>query len=152
MNLLSLLKPEAVLPQLAARDKKQVLKLLAAEAAPLTGIAEKELYSALVAREHLGSTAMSGGVAVPHARIAELAAPAALFASLAEPVDFDAPDGKPVDILCVLLTQDGSNTDHLKALALVSRLLRDKELCATLRSMNDAQAMYRLITAERSEG
>lgn len=151
MNLASLLPSEAVLPHISARDKKQALKLLAAEAATLTGLSEREVFSVLMARENLGCTGMGGGVCIPHGRFEDLTSIRAVFATLETPIDFGAADGRPVDIICLLLTPAAANTEHLKALAVISRLLRDKELCATIRQTGDAKALHTLITEAKSE-
>lgn len=152
MDIASLLSVEAVLPHVHARDKKHALKQLAAEAAMRTGLSEREIYSVLLARENLGCTGMGGGVCIPHGRFDDLTTIQAVFATLDAPIDFGAPDGKPVDIICLLMTPSAANTEHLKALAIISRLLRDKELCANLRQAEDAKALYALVTAKRSEG
>lgn len=151
MNLASLLLPEAVLPRISARDKKQVLKQLAAEASRVTGLSEREVFSVLQARENLGCTGMGGGVSIPHGRFEGLKAIHAIFATLDDPIEFGAADGRPVDIICLLLTPAEANTEHLKALAVISRLLRDKALCATIRDTSDAKTLHALITADRSE-
>jgi len=151
MNLVTLLPLEAVLPRIGARDKKQALKLLAAEASILTGLSEREVFSVLQARENLGCTGMGGGVSIPHGRFDGLREIRAIFATLEVPVDFGAADGRPVDIICLLLTPSEANTEHLKALAVISRLLRDKELCATIRETGDAKKMHALIIANKSE-
>lgn len=151
MNLASLLPQEAVLPRISARDKKQALKLLAAEASTLTGLSEREIFSVLMARENLGCTGMGGGVCIPHGRFEDLSEIRAVFATLDDPIDFGAADGRPVDIICLLLTPVEANTEHLKALATISRLLRDKELCANIRQTGDASALHTMITAQRNE-
>lgn len=150
MNLASLLPVEAVLPHLDAGTKKQALKALAEHASGLTGISEKEIYSVLMAREQLGCTGMGNGVCVPHGRFEDLKEVRAIFAHLDKPIEFGAVDGRPVDLLFLLLTPADANTEHLKALAVISRLLRDKELCEKLRHTKDATAMRSLLT-ERSD-
>jgi PTS system nitrogen regulatory IIA component len=100
----------------------------------------------LVAREKLGSTAMGGGVAIPHARLAGLKSIIGLFARLEKPVDFEAADGQGVDLAFVLLAPEESGADHLRALARVSRLLREPELRRKLRETAEAPALYALIT------
>ena len=152
MNLAQILSPQAVLPRLVARDKKQLLKLIAARASELTGLAEREVYSVLKEREQLGCTGMGNGVCIPHGRFQGLEGVHAMLATMENPVDFDAADGKPVDILFILLTPIAANTEHLKALAVLSRLLRDKALCEQLRSASDAAAIHALlISAGRKE-
>ncbi len=145
MNLSAILPPEAVIPSLAARDKKQVLRLLSAPAAQLTGLPEREIYSVLLAREHIGCTGMGNGVCIPHGRFETLKNPHAVFARLDTSIEFGAADGKPVDLVFLLLTPVHANTEHLKALATISRLLRDKQLCKNLRSTHNATVMHDLL-------
>jgi len=145
MKLASLLSPEAVMPRVPARDKKQVLKLLAAHAATLVPIPERDIYTALLNREQLGCTGMGSGVAIPHGRFEGLKTPYAIFAQLERPIEFGAADGKPVDLIFLLLTPAESNTEHLKALATVSRLLRDKQLCENIRASHSAAVIHDLL-------
>ncbi len=151
MNLASLLPLEAVLPHLSALTKKQALKMLAEQAAALTGLSEREVYSVLMAREQLGCTGVGSGVCIPHGRFEALTAPQAIFARLDKPIEFGAADGKPVDLIFLLITPVEDNTEHLKALALISRLLRDKQLCDGLRAAKDAAAMHALLVTSQSE-
>jgi nitrogen PTS system EIIA component len=151
MNLASLLPLEAVLPHLPAGTKKQALKMLATHAATLTGLPEREIYSVLMAREQLGCTGMGNGVCIPHGRFEELKTLHAIFAKLESPIEFGAADGRPVDLLFLLLTPATANTEHLKALATISRLLRDKILCENLRNTDDAVALHELLTVRRNE-
>lgn len=151
MNLASLLPLKAVLPHLEARDKKHALKLLSAHAATLVPLPEKDIYSVLLEREQVGCTGMGNGVCIPHGRYDNLKTLQALFARLSSPIEFGANDGKKVDLVFLLLTPSSANTEHLKALALVSKLLRDKELCEELRRTTDALTMHKLLTATRSE-
>jgi nitrogen PTS system EIIA component len=151
MKLASLLPVDAVLPGFSARDKKQALKLLSARAARDSGISEKEIYSTLMEREGAGCTGMGGGVCIPHGRFEGLDRPRAYFARLAEPIDFGSSDGLPVDLIFLLLTPARDNTGHLKALALISGLLRDKELCQELRTSRDAVSIHALMVASCEE-
>ena len=151
MNISSILPPEAVLPQLEARDKKSTLKALAATAAEISGLDAREIYPVLLEREHMGCTGIGSGVCIPHGRFDQLRATHAVFARLTHPIEFGAADGKPVDLIFLLLTPAGSNTDHLKAMASLSRLLRDKKLCASLRKTGDAAALHAMLTADRNE-
>lgn len=145
MQLSLLLSPDAVFARLEATSKKQALRLLSVHASESTGCAEKEIFQVLMEREQHGSTGMGGGVSIPHGRLERLGNAHALIATLAKPVEFGAVDERPVDIICLLLTPAGNNTLHMKALALMSKLLRDKALCAELRSLTDTAAMYRLL-------
>ncbi|NBX04168.1 MAG: transcriptional regulator [Alphaproteobacteria bacterium] len=152
MNLATILSVDAVLPRIFARDKKQALKTLSAHAATLTGLGEREIYSVLKEREQLGCTGMGSGVCIPHGRFEKLTSICALFATLESPVDFDAADGKPVDVFFMLLTPASASTEHVKALAVISRLLRDKALCEQLRGLSDREAIYAaLLSAARGD-
>ena len=146
MQLSRILNARAVLPAVQAGGKKQLLQILAAHAAPLTGLDERAIFDALMQREKLGSTALGGGIAIPHGRFAGLEGVHGVFARLGKPVDFDAPDHRPVDIIFLLMAPEGAGADHLKALARVSRLLRDKALVEKLRATSDRDALYALIT------
>jgi len=151
MHIASLLPPEAVVANLSARDKKQTLKMLAAKAATLTPLSEREIYSVLLEREHIGCTGMGGGVCIPHGRFAHLKKLQAVFARMEKPIEFGAADGRPVDLVFLLLSPISANTEHIKALATISRLLRDKTLCDALRKAPDAKTLHTLLTSDRGE-
>jgi len=151
MKLDSLLPTEAVLPLILAKDKKQVLKKLAAVASEQTGLSEREIYSVLAEREQLGCTGMGGGVCIPHGRFAKLGQVRGFFARLEKPVEFGAADGKPVDIVFMLLSPIAGNTEHIKALAVISRIMRDKEMIQQLRAAPDEAALYSLLTSGARE-
>lgn len=142
---------EAVLPNLKAGSKKQALQELARKAAELTGQNERAIFDVLVERERLGTTGVGRGIAIPHGKLAGIAGVMAIFARLERPVDFEAIDEQPVDLMCLLLAPETAGADHLKALARVSRLLRDPVLCDKLRGAASADAIYALLThAEQS--
>jgi nitrogen PTS system EIIA component len=137
--------PEAVLASVKTSGKKALLTELASRAASVLGLEERRLLDRLVEREALGSTGIGGGVAIPHGRMASLTAPRGLFARLAQPVAFDSIDERPVDLVFLLVAPEGAGADHLKALARVSRLLRDRGLVEKLRATENAEALYALL-------
>lgn len=137
--------PDAVLAHAKATGKKALLAELAGKAAGLFKVDERKLFDRLLERERLGSTGIGGGIAIPHGRLTSVAKPVGLFARLAHPVDFDAIDERPVDIVFLLVTPEGAGADHLKALARVSRLLRDRSLVEKLRATEKADALYALL-------
>src|SRR6185369_9598390 len=102
---------------------------------------ERRLFDRLLERERLGSTGIGGGIAIPHGRLPALAKPSGLFARLVHPIDFNAIDERPVDIVFLLIAPEGAGADHLKALARVSRLLRDRSLVEKLRATESADAL-----------
>src|SRR5215469_3732743 len=141
MEIIDLLSQEAVLPALKAQSKKQLLQQLAERAAKLTGIPDRRIFETLVQRERLGSTGMGQGIAIPHGRMAGLSKIVGVFARLETPVAYEAVDNQPVDLIFLLLAPDGSGADHLKALARVSRLLRNHAACEKLRAVSKPEVL-----------
>ena len=148
MNIADLLAPDAVVPVLKATSKKQVLQELARLAAPRTGLAERAIFDVLLERERLGSTGVGRGIAIPHGKLAGLERIHGMFARLETPIEYEAIDSEKVDLVFLLLAPEGAGADHLKALARVSRLLRDPAICAKLRAATDARALHAVLTAE----
>ena len=142
MATIDLVSPNAIIPAMKVNGKKQALQEIAAKAAQLTGQNEKAILEILLQREKLGSTGVGNGVAIPHGKLPKLGNVFGLFARLERPVDFEALDGQPVDLIFLLLAPEGAGADHLKALARVSRLLRDRALVEKLRATEKADALY----------
>jgi nitrogen PTS system EIIA component len=151
MDIASFLSPNAVIAASTAASKRQVLQEVAVQAAELTDLTEREVLHALLARERLGSTAVGNGIAIPHARFAGLENLRAIFVRLQRPVDFEAPDDKPVELLFAMLAPADANAEHLRAMARVSRLLRDKHCCEKIRQAVTAEVIYNLLTAQDEE-
>ena len=146
MEIVDLLAPDAVVANLKAGSKKQALQELSQQAATLTGQPERVIFDILLQREKLGTTGIGRGIAIPHGKIQELNNLYGLFARLHKPIDFDAIDEQPVDLIFMLLAPESAGADHLKALARVSRLLRDDGVCAKLRGADDPEALFALLT------
>ncbi|MEM7268113.1 MAG: PTS IIA-like nitrogen regulatory protein PtsN [Pseudomonadota bacterium] len=146
MELKDIVEPEAVLSGLNATSKKHLLQELAQRAEDVIGVEAREAFEAMLERERLGPTAMGQGVAIPHARIRGLKGIAGVFASLSKPVEFEAVDDEPVDLVFCLLAPEDAGADHLRALARVSRRLRDPAVCAKLRSAEHSSAIYAVLT------
>jgi PTS system nitrogen regulatory IIA component len=146
MNIADLLQPDAVIASLKVQSKKQLLQELAARGAAQTGIAERKIFETLNERERLGSTGVGEGVAVPHGRMADAKKIVGVFARLENPIDYDAVDKQPVDLVFMLLAPDVAGADHLKALAKVSRLLRNAQAREKLRAATKAEALYAILT------
>lgn len=146
MDLSDLVTAERVFPSLHAGSKKQVLHDLAARAAVTTGIDARTIFEALIERERLGSTGVGHGIAIPHARLPEMTRLEGFFARLETPIDFDAVDDEPVDLVFLLLVPEESGADHLKALARISRLLRNEGVTRDLRQASAADDLYRTLT------
>jgi PTS IIA-like nitrogen-regulatory protein PtsN len=146
MDIADLITPAAVIPNLRATSKKQALQDLAKKAAELTGMAERAVFEVLLERERLGTTGVGNGIAIPHGKLNELDRLYGVFARLERPINFDSIDEQPVDLIFLLLAPGSAGADHLKALARVSRLLRDKGVCEKLRGTENADALYALLT------
>lgn len=147
MDISVLLAPEAVIPKLKASSKKQTLQELARKAAAMTGLPDRQIFDTLLERERLGSTGVGNGIAIPHAKVEGVEHIFAIFARLETPLEFEAIDEKPVDLIVALLAPQSAGADHLKALARVSRLLRDSGTCEKLRGADSAEALYAVIMA-----
>jgi nitrogen PTS system EIIA component len=144
-DLSDLLGAEAVLTGIVVPNKKTLFQQLSATASKLTGGDQKMILERLLERERLGSTGFGGGVAIPHGKIEGIDHVVGLFARLGEPVDFQAVDGMPVDIVFALLSPPDAGVEHLKALARVSRRLRDRAFVAKLRGAGSTDALYALF-------
>lgn len=137
MELSDLLDSGSIVANLRATSKKQALQELARKAADVTGLDERKIFGVLMDRERLGTTGVGSGIAIPHGKLAELDRLYGIFARLEKPVDFQSIDDRPVDLIFVLLAPEEAGADHLKALARVSRLLRDHDVCDKLRGTNE---------------
>ena len=146
MNMEELISLNGIVANLKAKSKKQALQELAKKAAVLTGQPERAIFEVLIERERLGTTGVGHGIAIPHGKLPELDRLHTLFARLETPIDFDAIDEQPVDLICLLLAPEAAGADHLKALARVSRLLRDRAICEKLRGTDSAESIHAVLT------
>jgi nitrogen PTS system EIIA component len=146
MEIVDLITPKSLIANLRATSKKQALQELARFAAGLTGEQERAIFEVLLERERLGTTGVGAGVAIPHGKLAGLKRLYGVFARLETPIDFESVDEQPVDLIFLLLAPESAGADHLKALARVSRLLRDREMCEKLRGSDTGDAIYALLT------
>lgn len=145
MTMEDILAPNAVVAKLHATSKKQLLQELSKAAADVFGVESREIFDILLERERLGSTGVGGGLAIPHGKFAKLDRLHGMFARLDKPVEFDAIDDRPVDLVFLLLAPESAGADHLKALARISRIMRDAELCDKLRGSDSSDAIYALL-------
>ena len=150
VDLSDLIRPEAVAEGVAAASKKTLLQQIAAVAAATYGLDAKVAADALIAREKLGSTGFGGGIAIPHARLPGIAAIEGVFVRLARPIDFGAVDELPVDLVFALFSPVDAGTGHLKALARVSRRMRDAAFVAKLRGAASRDALYVLLMSDEA--
>ncbi|MEN2787744.1 PTS sugar transporter subunit IIA [Sphingomonas qilianensis] len=145
-----LLLPDTVIEGVAVASKKALLQHMGAALATAHGLDAKAVTDVLLAREKLGSTGFGGGVAIPHGKIPGLPGVIGLFARLTQPVDFAAIDDLPVDLVFVLLSPVDAGAAHLKALARISRRLRDRAFVAKLRGAGSRDALYALLSSDEA--
>lgn len=146
MDLADFLRADAVLNMPQVASKKRLLQAVAESLAEESDVSQTDILDALLERELLGATGMGRGIAVPHARMHSATRVVGVFVRLVEGVDFDAIDRQPVDLVFGLLAPENAGSDHLKALARVSRTLRDDLTCQKLRSTDDPSALFAILT------
>ena len=146
MEITDIITQAAVIPSLRATSKKQALQELAHRSQELLGLPERAVFDVLMERERLGTTGIGNGIAIPHGKPAGIQHLSGIFARLERAIDFESIDEQPVDLIFLLLAPESAGADHLKALARVSRLLRDKSVCDKLRTADSADALYAVLT------
>src|SRR6056297_1832737 len=146
MDFTNILKPEAVRVLSTVSSKKRLMHELGDVAASVHHLDPQSVIDALLERENLGPTGVGNGVALPHARLDGISDVRGAFVLLEKPVDFDSVDRQPVDLVFALFAPVDAGVEHLKALALVSRTLRDPSVCAKLRSNSDPATLYTIVT------
>jgi len=150
MEIQEFLEPDSVI-NIRASSKKQLLQELAKASTRIINHDEGKIFDTLLERERLGSTGVGKGVAIPHAKLSGLNSLQGVFSRLDKPVDFESVDGYPVDLIFLLLAPLEANADHLKALAKVSRLLRNTDFCEKLRGASNSEGLYILLTQSEAE-
>ncbi|NKB18945.1 MAG: PTS IIA-like nitrogen regulatory protein PtsN [Alphaproteobacteria bacterium] len=145
MEICDLLTPESVLSTVRATSKKQALQELAAQASKVSGLSDRAIFDVLLERERLGTTGIGRGVAIPHGKHPDLNRLYGVFAKFEQPVDFEAVDDQEVDMVFLLLAPENAGADHLKALARISRMFRDPDMCKKLRAAKDDGGLRKLL-------
>jgi nitrogen PTS system EIIA component len=140
MDFRDLISRNGIVPALRAKTKKQVIEDLSAIAAKQAGIETRDVFDTLLRRERLGSTGVGRGIAIPHARMTSVTSMICVFARLTERIPFDSPDNEPVDLVFLLLAPEHAGADHLKALACISRLVRDPAMADRFAILSDPLA------------
>jgi PTS system nitrogen regulatory IIA component len=146
MHLDDIIDAQSVLANIKVQGKKQLLQELSQVLSKRVAIDHRIIFETLLTREKLGSTGIGQGIAIPHGKLAALHRVHGLFAQLSAPIDFESVDGQPVDLVFVLLAPDHAGADHLKALARISRMLRDADVVDKLRGTDTAEGLYAILT------
>ncbi len=150
MELSKILVPSAIRVVGQFTSKKRLFQELAEVAGQVHAIQPALVLDGLQERETLGPTGVGHGIALPHARLEDLDRIVGLFVRLEKPLDYDSVDRQPVDLVFCLLAPKDSGVDHLKALALVSRTMRDAGVVAKLRANTDPAKLYAILTEARA--
>jgi nitrogen PTS system EIIA component len=150
MELAKLLIPAAVRVVGQLTSKKRLFQELGEIAAQAYGLSAATAIDGLQERESLGPTGVGHGIALPHARLQGLQKISGVFLRLEKPLDYDSVDRLPVDLIFALFAPKDSGVDHLKALALVSRTMRDAAVCAKLRANSDPGKLHAILTETRA--
>lgn len=150
MEFSELLSVEAVKVTGSVSSKKRLFQDIGDLAASAYGLDNEAVTDALRAREALGPTGVGHGVALPHARLSNTQNVVGVFVLLEKPIDFAAVDREPVDIAFALFAPEDAGVEHLKALALVSRTLRESSVCSKLRANPDPATLHTILCEARS--
>jgi len=151
MQITDMFKKEYIIEELKAKSKRAVLAELSEIFTRYhTGIQSEAMLEVLLDREKLGSTGIGDGIAIPHGKLKGLDSLVISFGRSREGIDFDAIDGKPVHIFFLLMAPESSTGQHLKALAKISRMLKDPELRSSLLSAKSSEELYQKI-ADKDE-
>lgn len=152
MGLESILSIEAIAVHAHATCKREVMSLIAERTAAIAKVDQDSALRALMEREKLGTTAVGRGVCIPHGKVEGLSKITGVLATLSDPIEFDAPDGEPIDIVFGLMAPTDATAAHLKALAKVSRMMRDEQKREALRLADSVEAMFAIASqAEHSD-
>jgi PTS system nitrogen regulatory IIA component len=144
----ALLDIRCIAPRVTARSKRQILAVVAEIASRTLGLKPAQVLDALAEREAVAPTGVGRGIAVPHAQVPGLTGLHGVFVRLESPVEFEAVDEKPVDLVFALLGPTGPGTEHLRAMARISRILRRADIRERLRVARSAEAIHALLADE----
>ncbi len=148
MKIVEYLKPELIIENIGAKNKKEALEEFSRCIERVLGLKSEKILHVLIEREKLGSTGIGEGVAIPHGKLHELEQLVCCFGRSREGIDFEAIDGKPVHLVFLLLAPENSAGTHLKALAKISKILKDPAFREQLIQAADAEEIYRIIKEE----
>lgn len=151
MQIIELLKKEYIIRELSSTDKAQVLSELSTAVSASTGIDAVKIASILEEREKLGTTGIGDGVAIPHGKLEGIGKTLVCFGKSPAGIPFNAMDGKPVYLFFVLVAPENVNGKHLKALAKISRMLKDEKFRADLLEADTVDSLYRIIKIKDEE-
>lgn len=137
--------------QLPATSKKRILEEVGQRlSSAVPDLTQDLVFDALLEREHISSTGLGKGIALPHARMPQVTQAVAAFIQLSQAVEFDAVDSKPVDLVFAMLVPNETTDLHLQLLSCLARMFSDEKLCEQLRSSTEQEQLYNLIIKAQS--
>jgi len=148
MKIVEFLKPELIIEDIQSQNKEEVLKEFAECLEEVLGLKAEKVFHVLTEREKLGSTGIGEGVAIPHGKLHDLDHLICCFGRSRKGIDFDAIDNKPVHLIFLLLAPENSAGTHLKALAKISKILKDPAFRQQLLDAENAEKIYEIIKEE----
>lgn len=149
MKITELMSNDLIISTLLGKTKKEALKeLVDCVVKKESKIDSNELLRVLLEREELGSTGIGDGIAIPHGKIKKIENLIVAFGRSLEGVDFQSMDGKPTHIIFLLIAPENSAGIHLKALARISRLLKDSAFRRNIMEANTSQEIHEIIARE----
>jgi nitrogen PTS system EIIA component len=152
MRIIELLNKDRILPGMKATDKRSVIEELADTlVSGINNFNREKVIEVLLERERLGSTGIGDNIAIPHGKLQNLDQLVLSFGRSLEGVNFDSMDGKPTNLFFLLMAPENSVGVHLKALAKISRMLKNTAFRQSLMVAADAEMIYQLIAEEDTD-
>ena len=146
-----LLSPARILARVRVSSKKRLFELISTTLASKSPeLDSREIFESICAREHLGSTALGNGIAIPHGRISGTNDVQALFLQLIKPLPFDADDNQPVDLVFALTVPEDCSGDHKKLISDIVERFSEPELLERLRSAEDANQIWQFLSSSHA--
>ncbi|NWH05328.1 PTS sugar transporter subunit IIA [Desulfobacter latus] len=145
MKISDILKLDAIIADLKADNKAEIIKELSQAVAPVAGADTEDVAAVLMERENLGSTGIGGGIAIPHGKLETVKSIAVGFGRSIKGIEFDSLDNRPVHLFFLLLTPEHSTGGHLKVLAQISKLLKMNQFKERLLAAGSTQQLHQII-------
>jgi len=145
MTISALLSPQNIFLDSEVTSKKKLLELIANIVADKSQLMQSAIYNNLLNRERLGSTGLGRGIAVPHARVAELEQTIGCFFRLKEAVNFESPDNQPVDLVFTIIIPEEATEEHLLILSSLARIFSQADVCQAIRAAANKEEIEQII-------
>jgi len=151
MKISDILKLDAIIADLKAKNKPEAIKELSQAVSPVAGAEVEDVAAVLMEREHLGSTGIGGGIAIPHGKLKTVKSIAVGFGRSIKGIEFESLDNRPVHLFFLLLTPEHSTGGHLKVLAQISKLLKMDQFKERLLAAGSTEQIHQIILENDEE-